>query len=368
MYPALTVLQTIKNNSSLAAYQVLWVGGLGGMEADLVKRLDIPFTSIPAAGVHGVGLRTLPGNLVKLVQGFYAGRQILQQFQPDVVLFTGGYVAIPVALAARFTQSGSVRPATLLFVPDIEPGLALKTLARFANRIAVTCEASRGFFPPHSQVVVTGYPVRPDLGSWTRQQARQVFQLTTDLPTLLVFGGSKGARSINRAVLAVLPELLAEMQVIHISGNLDWQEVETARENLIHNHPEYNQRYHTFPYLHEEMGAALAATDLVLSRAGAATLGEFPHFGIPAILVPYPHAWRYQKVNAQYLEKHGAAIIVEDAELTQRMLPLILDLIHDPQKREQMSRAMKSIANPQAASAIAGEITTLAERSGLLRT
>jgi len=368
VYPALTVLQTIKNNSSLAAYQVLWVGGLGGMEADLVKRLDIPFTSIPAAGVHGVGLRTLPGNLVKLVQGFYAGRQILQQFQPDVVLFTGGYVAIPVALAARFTQSGSVRPATLLFVPDIEPGLALKTLARFANRIAVTSEASRAFFPPHSQVVVTGYPVRPDLDSWTRQQACQIFQLNADLLTLLVFGGSKGARSINRAVLAVLPELLAEMQVIHISGNPDWQEVETARQKLIHNHPEYNQRYHTFPYLHEEMGAALAATDLVLSRAGAATLGEFPHFGIPAILVPYPHAWRYQKVNAQYLEKHGAAIIVEDAELPQRILPLIMDLIHDPQKRAQMSRAMKSIANPQAASAIAGEITTLAERSAILRT
>jgi UDP-N-acetylglucosamine--N-acetylmuramyl-(pentapeptide) pyrophosphoryl-undecaprenol N-acetylglucosamine transferase len=116
------------------------------------------------------------------------------------------------------------------------------------------------------------------------------------------------------------------------------------------------------------MGAALAATDLVLSRAGAATLGEFPHFGIPAILVPYPHAWRYQKVNAQYLEKHGAAIIVEDAELPQRILPLIMDLIHDPQKREQMSRAMKSVVNPQAASAIAGEITALAERSAILRT
>lgn len=338
------------------------------MEADLVKRLDIPYTSIPAAGVHGVGLRALPGNLVKLVQGFFAGRQILQQFHPDVVLFTGGYVAIPVALAARFTQSRSVRPSSLLYVPDIEPGLALKTLARFANRIAVTSETSRSFFSTHSQVVVTGYPVRPDLGNWTRQKARQVFQLKMNLPTLLVFGGSKGARSINRAVLSVLPELLVEMQVIHISGDLDWQEVEEARQKLIHTHPEFNHRYHTFPYLHEEMGAALAVADLVLSRAGAATLGEFPYFGIPAILIPYPHAWRYQKVNAQYLEKQGAAIVLEDSDLPQCILPVILDLIQHPKKREQMSRAMKSLANPQAASAIAGEITTLAERSATIRT
>jgi undecaprenyldiphospho-muramoylpentapeptide beta-N-acetylglucosaminyltransferase len=368
VYPALTVLQTIASSSSLATYQVLWVGGLGGMEADLVKRLDIPFTSIPAAGVHGVGLRALPGNLVKLVQGFFAGHRILQQFHPDVVLYTGGYVAIPVALAARFTQSRSTRPASLLYVPDIEPGLALKTLARFASRIAVTSEASRAFFSPNAQIVVSGYPIRPDLGNWTRQKARQFFHLNTDLLTLLIFGGSKGARSINRAVLAILPELLAEMQVIHISGNLDWQEVETAREKLIYNYPKYNQRYHTFPYLHEEMGAALSAADLVLSRAGAATLGEFPYFGTPAILVPYPHAWHYQNVNARYLEKHGAASIVEDAELPQRILPVILDLIHNPQKREQMSRAMKSLANPQAASALAGEITALAERSTILRT
>jgi UDP-N-acetylglucosamine--N-acetylmuramyl-(pentapeptide) pyrophosphoryl-undecaprenol N-acetylglucosamine transferase len=130
----------------------------------------------------------------------------------------------------------------------------------------------------------------------------QALHLDPALPVLLVFGGSKGARSINRALLEALPGLLPEMQVLHISGNLDWPEVEAARSALSTGEAAaWAERYHAFPYLHDEMGAALAAADLVVARAGASTLGEFPALGLPAILVPYPHAWRYQKVNADYL-------------------------------------------------------------------
>ena len=123
MYPALAVLQALENkiNSSL------WVGGKNGMEADLIKDQSIPYAEIPAAGVHGVGLRTLPGNLVKLLQGVFASSRILNQFKPDAILFTGGYVAAPMAIAAK-------RIPSLLFVPDIEPGMALKFLARYATK------------------------------------------------------------------------------------------------------------------------------------------------------------------------------------------------------------------------------------------
>ena len=137
---------------------MLWIGGEGGMEADLVAREAIPFEAIPAAGVHGVGLRALPGNLWRLVRGTLAARRLVRQFQPDVMLFTGGYVAAPVAVASPGIPK-------LLYVPDIEPGMALKFLARFANRIAVSAEPSRSYFPRAEKVVVTGYPTRPEPSS-----------------------------------------------------------------------------------------------------------------------------------------------------------------------------------------------------------
>ncbi|TLN23596.1 UDP-N-acetylglucosamine--N-acetylmuramyl-(pentapeptide) pyrophosphoryl-undecaprenol N-acetylglucosamine transferase, partial [bacterium] len=136
VYPALAVLQSLGNEEMT----VLWVGGEGGMEAELVKRQGLPYTAIPAAGVHGVGLRTMPGNVVRLAKGVLASRRVLRQFRPDVLLYTGGYVAAPMAVAAR-------RLPTLLYTPDIEPGMALKFLARFASIIAVTTSESRAFFP-----------------------------------------------------------------------------------------------------------------------------------------------------------------------------------------------------------------------------
>jgi UDP-N-acetylglucosamine--N-acetylmuramyl-(pentapeptide) pyrophosphoryl-undecaprenol N-acetylglucosamine transferase len=317
------------------------------MEADLVKRAGLPFEAIPAAGVHGVGWKALPGNLICLMGGYRKARQILRAYRPDVLLFTGGYVAVPMGMAGRKIPS-------LLFVPDIEPGLAVKALAWFANSIAVSVEETRSYFPHHDNLAVTGYPTRPDLKAWERGAARGKLDLSPDIPTLLILGGSKGAHSINRTVLEVLPDLLSEMQVVHISGQLDWREVETAYHTIT-NKLAVNlvNRYRVFPYLHEEMGVAFSATDLVVSRAGASSLGEFPLFGLPAILIPYPHAWRYQQENAQYLAQQGAALIINDADLSCRFLRVVQDLMRDSDRRERMRQAMLSLARPEAAKAIA---------------
>ncbi len=328
---------------------MLWVGGRGGMEETLVTRLEIPYTSIPAAGVHGVGLRSLPGNIWKLIKGFFASSKIIRQFSPDVLLFTGGYVAFPMALAA-------VRKPSVLYVPDIEPGLALKALARFADQIALTTQTSKEYFPNPSKLSVTGYPVRPELRGWSHQEALKYFNFNPDLPTLTVAGGSKGARSINYALIEILPRLLEEMQVIHLTGHLDWDVIDAKTKNLP---AEKAKRYQAFPYLHK-MGAALAAADLIVSRAGASVLGEYPLFGIPAILVPYPHAWRYQKVNAAYLAYHGAAIILQDEDLQLGLYDQIHNLISDQEKLTQMSQAMSSLAEPEASQKIARLIREVA--------
>lgn len=352
MNPAIAVLHNI--NQFVDSIETLWVGGIGGMEADLVKRDCVAFEAIPAAGVHGVGWRALPRNLVKLFQGLRASGRILVRFQPDVLLFTGGYVAVPMALAAwlnklRNVLRGHSCPKSLLYVPDIEPGLALKTLARFSDAVAITAEGGRAFIS-HKKVTVTGYPVRDSLKVWDAQEARRVLGLRGDLPTLLVTGGSKGARSINRAFISTLPELLGDMQVVHLTGMLDWSEVETFRATLT---SEQSKLYHAFPYLHEEMGAAFSVADLIISRAGASTLGEYPMFGTPAILVPYPYAWRYQRVNADFLAQQGAAIILEDADLSEKILPLVRELIHDPVRLKQMRQSMHALYRPQAAASIA---------------
>jgi UDP-N-acetylglucosamine--N-acetylmuramyl-(pentapeptide) pyrophosphoryl-undecaprenol N-acetylglucosamine transferase len=332
------------------------------MEEELVKRENVSFEAIPAAGVHGVGARALPGNLMRLTRGFLAARRVLASYRPDVLLFTGGYVAVPMALAARTPLKNLDRPANLLYVPDIEPGLALKTLARFADCIALTVEESRAYFPNHPNLVITGYPIRPALKTWDIARARRTLQLRAGLPSLLVFGGSLGARSINRALLSSLPELLPEMQIVHVTGKLDWEEVSSVHTEIQKTNPDLAERYHIFPYLHEEMGAALTAADLVVSRAGASVLGEFPNFGLPAILVPYPYAWRYQKVNAEYMQMHGAAVLMLDEELPERIVSLVKDLMNDEGKLAAMRQAMQGLATPHAAEAIIQAMENLIPR------
>jgi len=309
------------------------------MEKELIRRLGIPFQGIPAAGIHGVGLIRLPGNIVQLIKGVFRSRQIVEEFRPDCVLFTGGYVAVPMAIATRSYPS-------LLFVPDVEPGLALKFLARNAKVIALTTKDSEPYFSQRANLKVTGYPIRNDLRGWTREKALKTLRLISDDPVVLILGGSKGARSINRAVISVLEELLGQWQVLHVSGQLDWNEVENNSKKIP---PKLRSRYHIYPYLHEEMGAALASANLVVSRAGASTLGEYPYFGLPAVLVPYPYAWHYQKVNADYLVKHHAAVLLLDEELATGLLPVISRLMKDPKTLASMQTSMRKLATPRAA-------------------
>jgi undecaprenyldiphospho-muramoylpentapeptide beta-N-acetylglucosaminyltransferase len=348
VYPALAVHNALSKEKP--DLETLWVGGEGGLEAGLLERTGIPFKTIPAAGIHGVGLKQLPRNLLQVIRGMSASLRILNSFKPDVLFFTGGYVAFPMAFVGWHRRS-------VLYVPDIEPGMALKAISRFAKRITLTAEASRKFFNRQGRIVVTGYPTRPELSGWTREKAQAKFGLDPHLPTLFVFGGSKGAHSINAALLEHLPALLSKLQIIHISGENDWQMVSEKKQSLT---SAQAKRYQAFAYLHDEMGAALAAADLVVSRAGASTLGEFPLFGLPAIIVPYPHAWRYQKVNADFLTQHGAAIMLEDGRLTEELYSEICKVLDNPSKLDAMRIAMRKLAQPQAAKLIAAQLAEMA--------
>lgn len=330
--------------------QILWIGSHDGLEKDLVARAGIPFQAIHGGGVHGVGLKFF-GNAWGLTRGLLEALGLLRDYQPQAVLVTGGYVTAPVALAAWLR-----RVPVLMYLPDIEPGLALKFIARLAKKIAVTTGDSARYVEAR-KMVVTGYPTRPDLTTPTRATATRHFGLDPARLTILVTGGSRGARSINRAVFAALPEWLAHYQIIHLSGQLDWAEAEQVRNGLP---SELQTHYHAFPYLHE-MGLALVAADLVISRAGASALGEYPLFGLPAILVPYPYAWRYQQVNADYLAARGAAIRLNDEDLQAKLTVEARALLADPEKLARMRQAARAATQPQAAEKIARELIALAK-------
>jgi UDP-N-acetylglucosamine--N-acetylmuramyl-(pentapeptide) pyrophosphoryl-undecaprenol N-acetylglucosamine transferase len=328
--------------------ELLWLGGRGGMEEDLVGRAGIPIRLIRAAGMHGVGWRAAPGNAVQLILGTVDAWREIGRFGAQVVFVTGGYLTVPAVAAARLRGIPVV-----VYVPDIEPALAAKFAARFARRIAVSTDRSAVYYPKGAPVVVTGYPLREEVLSASRAAGRKTFGIPADEPVLLAFGGSRGARSINRALLAALPKLLEEMHVIHITGTLDWPEVEKVQHNL----PKWHKaRYHAYPYVHEEMGGALAASDVVVSRAGASVLGEYPHFGLPSILVPYPHAWRYQRTNAEYLESQGAAVILPDETLSEVMAAEVLALMGNKPRRKEMRKVLEKINQKNSALKLAGEV------------
>jgi UDP-N-acetylglucosamine--N-acetylmuramyl-(pentapeptide) pyrophosphoryl-undecaprenol N-acetylglucosamine transferase len=353
VYPALTVLdmllrreQPAEGLPSLASGDVLWIGSRGGMEEELVRRSGIDFVGLPAGGLRGMGILLKIRNALLILRSVGRARKLLAGFQPQVVLVTGGYVCTAVTLAARLE-----RIPVVIYLPDIVPGQAIRFLSRFATRILVTSEASLPYFR-RDKVVITGYPVRPEVYSLDRKRARQDLGLDAADRTLLVYGGSRGARSINRALVAGLRELLPVCQVVHVTGRLDADWVVGATRSLP---GELLARYHSYSYLHD-MPRALAAADLAVARAGAATMGEFPAAGLPAILVPYPYSGQHQLHNAKHLADGGAARILADEALERELVPTVLRLIRDEQALNLMREAARAMARPDAAQAIARQL------------
>lgn len=346
----MAVAEALENSQEPVS--LCYAGSPQGVERELAARKGLDFRAVPSGPLHGVNPIRAAGSLLRIGRGVFAALGVMREFRPDAVMMTGGWVTFPVALAAWLRKVPS-----LIFTPDIEPGATIQATSRLVTRVAISTPDSERFFR-QGQAVNTGYPVRPELARAVgqRQEAIAHFGLDSSLPTVLVFGGSHGARSINKALTGILPELLSHCQVIHISGRLDWEWVGEAATKLPENAA---RRYHLHAYLHEDMGLALAAADLVVSRAGAGTLGEFPLFGVPAILVPYPHAWRYQKVNADYLVERGAALRLDDAALGTDLLPAVRGLLQDADRREAMAERSRALAVPDAAGRIANELRRL---------
>jgi UDP-N-acetylglucosamine--N-acetylmuramyl-(pentapeptide) pyrophosphoryl-undecaprenol N-acetylglucosamine transferase len=356
VYPALAVAEAlIERRPDIG---LTFVGGVGDFARSLVETANLPFEhydEVRSGPLHGVPFTTVLNSLVQIGVGSVQALRLIRRRKPSALLLTGGWVGLPIALAARLFGVPS-----LIYLPDIEPGLTIKMLRFIANRVAITAPDSERYFR-RRQTIVTGYPVRRGMIEAARGDGRTrgmtFFRLHPARKTLLVFGGSRGARSINHALLAILPDLLEHpVQVIHVTGTLDWEQDAALRAALTAQHADLMQHYHAFPYLHDEMALAFACADLVLSRSGASILGEFPLFGLPSVLVPYPYAWRYQKVNADYLAARGAALVLDDQAMSSDLLPTLRALlIDDPLRLQSMQRASHALATRDAPDAAPGD-------------
>ncbi|UOQ67511.1 undecaprenyldiphospho-muramoylpentapeptide beta-N-acetylglucosaminyltransferase [Hymenobacter volaticus] len=346
IFPAVAIANELRRRQPDA--DILFVGANGRME----------MTRVPEAGYEIVGLdiaglqrRLTPQNLIFPIRVMRAVRKagkLIEQFRPDVVVGVGGYASAPVLLAA--TSRGI---PSLIQEQNSYAGLVNKLLSRRVSKICVAYEGMEKFFPPE-KLVLTGNPVRTEIASGNRLEARQFFGLTLDQPVLLVIGGSLGARTLNQATAAALPRLKAAgVQLLWQTGKLYYPEAAQqaapfAADNL--KALEFVQR----------MDLAYAAADVVVSRAGALSVSELCLTGKPSILVPSPNvAEDHQTKNAMALVRKDAALLVSDAEAPAKLYDTALALLQNPAQQQQLATQVQQLARPAATTTIVDELLKL---------
>lgn len=356
IYPALAIARGIQQQ--IPETEILFVGTAKGLEADLVPREGFPFRTVT---VEGLTRRVSPQALITLLKtcrGCVEAFRILVDFKPSVVVGTGGYVCGPVVMIASL-----LKIPTLIHEQNAYPGITNKILARLVNQVAVTFPQSKKYFSARANITVTGLPVRPEIGSAERDTAVSALGLDRDKFTVLVTGGSRGARSINKAMVHVITQAAArqDMQIIHVTGQLGFEETITEISSAgidLSNAGNITVK----PYLYN-MPEAMAASDLVVCRAGATTIAEITVRGLPAILVPYPYAAdNHQEYNARALAENGAAMMILDRDLTGEALwAKIWSMAADKQALAVMADCSRKQGKPGALDQLVQLIVGLAD-------
>ncbi|WHY87996.1 undecaprenyldiphospho-muramoylpentapeptide beta-N-acetylglucosaminyltransferase [Neobacillus novalis] len=315
IYPALALIREIQKENKDAEF--LYIGTINGLESKLVPRENISFKSIHITGFK----RKLSFENVKTIFRFLKGvtdsKRILKEFKPDIVIGTGGYVCGPVVYAAA-----KLRIPTIIHEQNSVPGLTNKFLSRYVNKIAICFEEAKNYFPG-DKVVFTGNPRASEVIGKDGIKGRLSAGLSTTMPAVLIFGGSRGARPINEAVVKALSELAEKpYQVLYITGDVHYEAVKKEAE-LIGSPKNVVIK----PFIHN-MPEVLAGIDLVVSRAGATTLAEITSLGIPSVLVPSPYVTNnHQEKNARSLSNHGAAELLLEKDLNSKSLVNSIDQI-----------------------------------------
>jgi UDP-N-acetylglucosamine--N-acetylmuramyl-(pentapeptide) pyrophosphoryl-undecaprenol N-acetylglucosamine transferase len=345
--PALAIASELKKNYGA---EVMFIGTARGIENRLVPAAGFPLQLVRVGALKNVGLMTRAKTAFDLPRAIWSASRMLNEFAPDIVIGVGGYASGPAMLAAVVKHM-----PTLAFEPNVVPGFANRVVARFVSAAAVHFEETAKYFR-HGEV--TGVPVR--------QAFFEIPPKRGGIPTLLVFGGSQGAHAINQAMLRCLRVLQREapgIHIIHQTGERDYNDALAAYESLkgATGAAATQLTFEVFKFI-DDMPAAFARADLVVCRSGASTVAEITAAGKPAIFVPFPRAADdHQRINAEALARHGAAVVVEESKLEGVWLAeTIAALLGDAPRLQRMSRAARELAHPNAARDIAAMAARLA--------
>lgn len=345
IFPALSIANALKERLNA---EILFVGADNRMEMERVPAAGYEIKGLPVAGFNRKNLLKNINVLLKLRKSISMARSIVKEFQPDIAIGVGGYCSGPTLKAA---QKAGV--PTLLQEQNSYAGVTNKLLAKKAKKICVAYTGLERFFPAE-KIVLTGNPIRKDLLSTTIsvENARERFGLNPKMPTVLVVGGSLGARTLNESLETGIKRLYDEgIQVIWQTGKNFGDRGTAAAKNL---------KGIVVTKFISDMAAAYAAADVVVSRAGAGSISELELLGKPSILVPSPNvAEDHQTKNARALSEKGAAILVTDAESREKLIDEIISLIKDKDRLQQMSDEIKKLALPDSDEKIVDEIVKI---------
>lgn len=350
LFPAVAVIEQVRAKLGTEC-SVIFVGNPHRIEARVIPELGYRFIPIPVTGFQGIFHRSTPVLPLRIFRSLLMIRSLCKQHNIDVILCGGTYISYPAGLMSSF-----LKIPMMLLESNVLPGKTNRLLAPKAQAIILAFSESKEYFPPslHARMHVVGNPVRHSMltAAPPVNDARATFGLSAHTPTLFVFGGSLGARSINHAVAASVEILSARgIQVLWQTGK-NYTPPETLPDGIVSR---------TFI---DDMASAYSAADLVLCRAGGGTVAELKIARKPAVLVPLPSAANNeQEYNAKALTASGAAIMVRDAELPDAFLPLVLDLLlESPDTLDTMAAAAGTLARPNAARDAAEILITIASK------
>ena len=348
IFPALSIANALRRRYDA---EILFVGADNRMEMERVPAAGYEIKGLPVAGFNRKNLFKNIGVLLKLRKSMRLARKIVKDFKPDIAIGVGGYCSGPTLKAA---QKAGV--PTLLQEQNSYAGVTNKLLAKRARRICVAYHGMERFFPAEN-IVLTGNPVRKALleNTMTPVEARESFGLKGDVPTLLVIGGSLGARTLNESIEAGLKRLTdAGLQVIWQTGKAFAERAVRDADNI--------EGVVAVPFI-SDMAAAYRAATIVVSRAGAGSISELELLGKASVLVPSPNvAEDHQTKNAMALADEGAAIMVPDAEARERLVDVVTTLFKEPGRLDEMSRNIRKLALPESDERIADEVAKIIEK------
>lgn len=347
VYPGVAIYRALASRG--AKVEALFVGARAGVEERIFAELGLPSVLLSGHGVRGKSLLLKVTSPVSFAVGIARGIAEIAAFKPDVVIGTGGYASVAIVAASVLCR----RPRAIQEQNSV-PGMANRLLSRVAHLVLLSYPESRPFFGRRARCEVVGNPLRIPRRK-DREAGLAFFGLRGDLPTVLVLGGSRGARAINRAAASAIKRILAarEVQFLLLSGESDHAAVSADLRG-------HERHVRVLPFL-QEMEHAYSVADVAVSRAGASAVFELAAFGVPSVFVPYPHAADdHQSKNVEPLRRRDAAVVIADGSLgAEGLEAIILALLDDHGRRAEMSRRIREWAVPDADERAAEKILDL---------